>query len=161
MPVKPEEIDLVENTKEEVQFHFTTNKQDLNQVINHHIESLKGPIDYEVLLKDDVELYGTIPIFTQNIQMKLTFEPVALDNGDLLLKQKSISIGELPLPVSQVLKMIRDNYQFPDMVQIDPKEEQIYIALQKMKLKSDLSVRVDEFNLQGDQIKFSLLVPTE
>lgn len=151
------------NTDDYVPFKIQTDKQDLNQVINHYLkkEVLTGAIDYKVLLNDEVELYGLIPVFSQDIQLKLTFEPQVLDNGDIVLQQKSISVGQLQLPVSYVLKFIGDKYKLPQGVTIHPNEEKIYVSLQKMKLKSDVKVKVDEFNLKNDDIRFTLLVPVK
>ncbi|KOP83114.1 YpmS family protein [Cytobacillus solani] len=151
------------NTDDYVPFKIQTDKQDLNKVINHYLkkEGLTGAIDYKVLLNDEVELYGLIPVFSQDIQLKLTFEPQVLDNGDIVLQQKSISVGKLQLPVSYVLKFIGDKYKLPKGVTIHPNEEKIYVSLQKMKLKSDVKVKVDEFNLKNDDIRFTLLVPVK
>ncbi|QED48313.1 YpmS family protein [Cytobacillus dafuensis] len=151
------------NTTAHVPFKIKTDKQDLNQVINHYLEkeSLNGAIDYQILLNDEVELRGALPVFSQEIQMKLTFEPIALENGDILLEQKSISVGQLQLPVSYVLKFVRDKYKLPNWVTIQPNEEKIYVSLQKMKLKSDIHVKVDEFDLRNDDIRFTLWVPVK
>jgi uncharacterized protein YpmS len=148
---------------EDVKFVIHTNKEDLNKVINHYLEKegLTGSIDYKVLLRDEVELYGTMPVFGRDLEMKLTFEPEALKNGNLVLKQKSISIGQLQLPVSYVLKFVRDSYQLPEWVTIVPNDEMVYVALQKLELKSDIKVKVNEFDLKKDNIKFTLLVPTK
>lgn len=146
-----------------VPFKIQTNKQDLNQVINHYLEEegLTGGIDYQVILNEEVELYGSIPVFSQDVQMKLTFEPQALENGDIVLQQKSISVGELQLPVSYVLKFVGKEYKLPNWVAIQPNEERIYVSLQNLKLKSDVKVKVDEFNLQNDDIRFTLMVPVK
>ncbi|MBS4190910.1 YpmS family protein [Bacillus sp. FJAT-49705] len=146
-----------------VPFKIKTDKQDLNKVINHYLEKegLTGENDYQILLNDEVELRGALPVFSQEIQMKLTFEPIALENGDILLQQKSISVGQLQLPVSYVLKFVRDKYKLPKWVTIQPNEEKIYVSLQKMKLKSDIHVKVDEFDLRNDDIRFTLLVPVK
>ncbi|XXM74264.1 YpmS family protein [Lysinibacillus sphaericus] len=151
------------NTDKEVGFDVRSNKHDLNLIIEHYIEEegLKGPVDYDVKLKDDVELHGSVPVFTSDLDFKLTFEPKALENGDILLKQKSISVGALNLPVSYVLKVIRDSYNFPEWVKIQPSDELIYVSLQDMKLKSDIKVRAKEFNLEKDNIMFRLLVPVD
>lgn len=151
------------NTNDYVPFKIQTDKQDLNQLINHYLkkEGLTGAIDYKVILNDEVELYGQIPVFSQDIQLKLTFEPQVLDNGDIVLQQKSISVGQLQLPVSYVLKFIGDKYKLPEGVTIHPNEEKIYVSLQKMKLKSDVKVKVDQFNLKNDDIRFTLLVPVK
>ncbi|WP_064091352.1 YpmS family protein [Rossellomorea aquimaris] len=152
-----------EKVNREVGFDVQTNKRDLNLIIEHYIEEegLRGPVNYKVQLKDEVELLGTVPVFTSNLDFKLSFEPKALENGDILLKQKSISVGSLNLPVSYVLKVIRDSYEFPDWVKIQPNDELIYVSLQNMKLKSDIKVRAKEFNLKEDNIAFRLLVPVD
>lgn len=149
--------------EQDVKFRINTNKSDLNRIINHYLEKegLTGPVDYQVLLKDEVELYGSIPVFSQNLHMKLTFEPKALKNGDLVLKQKSISIGRMQIPVSYAMKFIRDQYKFPNWIIIQPNEEMIYVALQKMEIKSDIKIRANQFDLKRDEIAFTLLVPAE
>ncbi len=150
------------NTKKQslVSFPVETNKDDLNKVINYYIKKeAKGAIDYEVYLRDEVELYGTLGFFGEDVQLRLTFEPQALSNGDLLLKQKSISIGKLHLPVSYVLKFVAQQYKLPDWVIIEPQEEQVYVSLQNMKLKSDLRVQVNKFDLLHDEINLTFGIP--
>ncbi|WLR56657.1 YpmS family protein [Mesobacillus subterraneus] len=148
---------------DDVAFNVSTNKRDLNKVINHYLEeeAKNSQINYEVLLTDEVELYGTLPLFSQELELKLTFEPQALKNGDLILNQRSISVGKLNLPVSTVLKFVRDSYDMPDAVNIQPKEERVYVSMQRLKLKSDIKVRVNKFDLKKDNIKFTLLVPAD
>ncbi|MBN8190650.1 YpmS family protein [Bacillus sp. NTK074B] len=163
MPVKDEALpESTKNEDQQVGFNVETNKDDLNLIIEHYIqEEMRGPVDYDVQLKDDVELLGSVPVFTSNLDFKLDFEPKALENGDILLKQKSISVGSLNLPVSYVLKVIRDSYNFPEWVKIQPNDELIYVSLKDMKLKSDIKVRANKFNLKEDQISFRLLVPVD
>ncbi|GLB61187.1 YpmS family protein [Bacillus sp. NCCP-133] len=165
LPAEDEEY-IAGNLKEEnyVPFHIQANKEDLNRVINHYLKKeglTGGAIDYKVLLNDEVDLYGSIPFFSQDLEMKLSFEPKSLENGDVVLQQKSISVGQLNLPVSHVLKLVRDRYKLPEGVMIQPKEERIYVSMQKMKLKSDVKVKVDEFNLKENDIRFRLLVPVK
>jgi uncharacterized protein YpmS len=161
-----DEMGKVKNSKsnkDTVSFKINSNKNDLNQLINHYLkkEAADTPIDYQVRLGNEVELYGDIPFFSEKLKMKLTFVPNALENGDLLLKQKSISLGSLHLPVSTVLQFIRDNYKLPVGVDIRPNDKLVYVHMQQLKLKSDLKVEVDKFDLIKDDIAFSLLVPVE
>jgi uncharacterized protein YpmS len=146
-----------------VAFDISTNRVDLNKVINHYLEEegFTGPIDYQVFVTDEVELYGAFPLFGQHLQMLLTFEPQALENGDLVLKQKSVSLGTLSLPVSRVMKIIQSNYKLPEWVAIHPGEETVYVSLTEMELKSDIKVRANTFDLKRDDISFTLLVPVE
>jgi uncharacterized protein YpmS len=149
--------------KGDVQFQVNTNKNDLNKLINHYLakEGMTGPMHYEVYLKNDVELLGTLPVFGGNMELRMAFEPTALKNGDLVLQQKSISLGKLNLPVSYVLNFISNRYQTPDWVSIRPDYESIYVSLQNMKMKSDIKVQAKKFDLKNDDIAFLLTVPTE
>ncbi len=162
LPTKDEEIALNDiNQDDYVQFHVQSNKADLNRFINHYIkeQGLNERIKYNVTLTDQVELYGTMKVFTQDVELKLTFEPESLDNGDLILRQKTISIGHLQLPVPVVLKFIRDSYDIPSWITIRPNDEEMYVNLHDLKLKSDTKVRVNTFDLKRDNIVFTLLVP--
>lgn len=152
----------IESTEKEVALKIKANKQDLNRVINHYLDTeLSSTYDYQVLLTDQVELYGAIPIFNEELNVKLTFEPKPLENGDLELQQKNMSIGNLSLPPSLVLKFIQNSYSLPEWIIIQPSEEKIYVSLNNFKLKSNFTVAVDEFNLKEDDIRFSLHLPME
>jgi uncharacterized protein YpmS len=148
---------------EHVSFYVKSNKNDLNKLINHYIkeEAADSPIDYRVLLGEEVELYGTLPFFGDELNMKLTFEPKALGNGDLVLRQKSMTIGRLHLPISYVLNFIGKNYKIPKGVDIRPKDQLIYIHMQQLKQKSDIKIKADQFDLKKDDIAFTILVPVK
>jgi uncharacterized protein YpmS len=146
-----------------VSFEVKSNKADLNVLINQYIkkEAADSPIEYSIQLQDEVELYGTLPFFSQEVDLKLTFEPEALENGDLVLKQKSISVGSLPLPVSYVLKFIKENYKLPNGVEIQPNDKIVHVNMQQLKLKSDVRIKANRFDLKKDDIAFTILVPVE
>ena len=155
-------IPTIDPTQKQVALQIKTNKQDLNRVINHYLEKeLHSTYDYQVLLTDQVELYGAIPIFNEELNVKLTFEPKPLENGDLELQQKNMSIGNLSLPPSLVLKFIQNSYSLPEWIMIQPSKEKIYVSLNTFKLKSNFKVLVDEFNLKDDDIRFSLQLPMD
>lgn len=146
--------------KTQARLTVMANKKDLNILINDFIEkeNADSPIDYKVKLNDEVELYGTLPIFDQNVEMKLTFEPKALENGDLILSQNTIYIGKLQLPSRYVMNFIKNNYHFPKWVEIFPNEKMIYIHLTDIELKNQLHIHANTFDLKNDDISFSLLV---
>lgn len=162
LPAKDKEMKPAVSQEEDIQFQVHTNREDLTRLINQYLdkEGLTGLMHYEVYLKDEVELYGKMPFFNREVEMKLTFEPIAQKNGDLILKQKSISIGQMNLPVSYVMNLINERYKMPDWVTIHPNEENIYVSLQDMKLKSDVRVKANEFDLKNDDISFLLTVPS-
>ncbi|MED0659698.1 MULTISPECIES: YpmS family protein [Bacillus] len=162
-PVDQGEIPKEKNVGKTIPFHVETNKEDLNKVINSYIAKEKGdtPIDYYVNLKDDVELTGKLDLFSTSVHFNMTFEPKALKNGDIVLKQKGMSLGELHLPPSYVLKIAQESYHFPDWVRIFPNQKMIYVSTKRMNLKNNVSIRVNEFNLPKDRISFTLLVPVQ
>ncbi|MEH7109466.1 YpmS family protein [Bacillus sp. JJ1764] len=151
------------SNRDYVSFHVKSNKYDLNRLINHYLEQEveDSPIDYRVVLNDEVELYGILPVFSDKINMKLTFEPEALKNGDLVLKQKSMSIGSLRVPISYVLSFIKENYKLPRGVEIRPSDKLIYVHMQELKLKSDMKIEAEQFDLKKNKISFTILVPVK
>lgn len=159
-PFEQRQMDNREIPDDVVPFMINTNKADLAVLINQYLtEQSNGFIDYQIVLDDYVNLYGTFPVFEQNIEMKVAFEPVPLENGDLILKEKEISIGKLQLPSQTVLKIVNERYQFPEWVNIEPDKKRVYVDLQNMKLKGDLQVKVNKLDLKQDQIQFTLFVP--
>ena len=79
LPAKDEEIAKIDRKDQGVSFVINTNRDDLNTLISQYIEKegLDGPVHYDVHLSDVVELYGTMPFFGRDIELKLTFVPEA------------------------------------------------------------------------------------
>ncbi|WHY75756.1 YpmS family protein [Neobacillus sp. WH10] len=163
-PSNEKEISKLKSpTGEQVSFHVKSNKYDLNRLINYYLkeEAADSSIDYRVILGDEVELYGTLPFFSEKLNLKLTFEPIAQKNGDLVLEQQSMSVGKLNLPISYVLNFISENYKLPKGVEIRPNDHLVYIHMQQLKLKSNLKIKADKFDLKKDDITFTILVPVK
>ncbi|MDF0725715.1 YpmS family protein [Cytobacillus sp. S13-E01] len=161
---KPDSIDSENQIPSSgVELDVFTNKIELTRLINSFLkkESKNQPLEYQVLLDKDVLLIGTIKAFNKEIDLELRFVPVATPNGDLLLEQKSISLGQLSIPVSFVLTYIKEKYALPEWVAINPKDNTVYVSLTNMKLGSDVQVKVNTFDLENDDISFKLVVPVE
>ncbi|MBM7619410.1 uncharacterized protein YpmS [Bacillus tianshenii] len=148
--------------RQRVSFNIQSDKQDLNQLVAYYLEKeTKRPLNYEVKLTDRVELRGEMTVFERDIPLTMTFIPQVQENGDVNLKQDSMSIGRLQVPVSMVLKYVGDNYPLPSWVSILPEEQSIYVSLQELELRSDAKVEFTKFDLEKDDIEFRLLVPVE
>ncbi len=146
-----------------VNLSVETNKEDLTRVINNFLkkEAKDNPLNYKVLLTERVMLLGTITVFGKEIDMVMTFKPEVIENGDLLLQQEAFTVGQVSLPVSFVLRYINDYYNLPEWVQIDSKKQDIYVYLSEMKMKSDMKVAVETFDLSKDELRFKLQVPID
>ncbi len=152
---------LVNDEENEIQFEVKTTRDDLTKFINQYLErkGLTETYHYEVYLTDSVELYGKLPFFNREVDLKLTFKPITKENGDLILKQESISIGTIHLPVSYVMNFIDQRYQTPDWVTIQPDAQSIYISLHDMKWESNIQVKAKSFDLEHNDISFLFTVP--
>lgn len=148
--------------RKRVALTIQSDKQDINALIQYYLEKeTRRPLNYEVLLTDRVELRGEMTVFERDIPLTMTFIPEVQENGDIMLKQDSMSIGRLQVPVSMVLKYVADNYPLPEWVEIIPNEQSIYVSLQELELQSDTKVQFSRFDLEQNDIKLNLLVPVE
>jgi uncharacterized protein YpmS len=151
-----------DSTKDEIlaKLSVQATKNDLDILVNRIIEreNKDSQIDYYVIFADEVELYGDFPVFDQTVELKLTFQPEALENGDLILKQNQISIGQLQLPVKFVMNFIKDGYHFPEWVEIRPDDKMIYVHLTEIELPNNLRIHAKTFDLVNDKIDFTLLL---
>ncbi|MDZ5711943.1 YpmS family protein [Jeotgalibacillus haloalkalitolerans] len=161
-PVEGEQANASQEAPPEsrAEFEVITNREDLTIVANRFIEEeLGGSIDYSVLFDDRVKLNGEIPIFSTSIDFQMSFEANALENGNLLLTQESLSLGAIDLPVSSVLKFIDDSYEFPEWVVMEPQNQQIVVQVTEIDVAQGLNVKTNQFDLEDDEISFSIYVP--
>lgn len=154
----------LERTKNEevmIPFLISTEKDDLTELINHYLEeeTVNKNLEYRVELEDYVNVYGSIKAFNKDIDMILVLEPKVNKDGNVNLLVKELSIGQLKLPVSYVLKYMNKYYELPSYVKIDAGEKVIDINLNELTLRNGLSARAEKFNLKNNEITFTLYVP--
>ncbi|APH04704.1 YpmS family protein [Bacillus weihaiensis] len=144
-----------------VPFLIRTQKTDLTNLINHYLEkeAQQENLQYSVDLQENVYVNGTIKAFSKDIQMKLFLEPVVTDNGNVQLLVQELSIGQLKLPISYVLKYMNNFYELPNYVVVEPNEKRIQINLDEVTFENGLSARAKSFDLKNDDITFTLFVP--
>ncbi|HZH60387.1 MAG TPA: YpmS family protein [Metabacillus sp.] len=147
--------------QETIPFLIRTEKSTLTKLVNHYLEreTDQKNLKYYVNLEDKVNVYGVIKAFNKDVDMKLVLEPKVKDDGNVQLLVNELSIGQLKLPVSYVLKYMNTYYDLPEYVVIDSKEKLIDIHLDELTFKNGLSARAETFNLVKDDITFSLNVP--
>lgn len=164
MPVEQtREIGKTHHVDEEetIPFLIRTEKSTLTKLVNHYLEKETDQenLKYYVNLEDKVNVYGVIKAFNKDVDMKLVLEPKVKNDGNVQLLVNELSIGQLQLPVSYVLKYMNTYYDLPEYVVIDSKEKLIDIRLEELTFKNGLSARADSFNLVEDDITFTLNVP--
>jgi uncharacterized protein YpmS len=149
--------------EEHIKFLVSTDKQDLNQYINHYIKKTfkQQDLDYYVALDDFVVLNGEVPVFSSKIDYQLLFDPKVEANGNILLSVNEIKLGRLNLPVHLVLENIHKYYRFPNWIEVIPEEEAIYVAVSQIKIRNDTSIHVHSFDLKNNDLSFYLNVPVD
>ena len=152
---------LDRGTEDWVEADFSMDKQSLEKLINYYIlkEYDGGRFSYRLSIKNEVELIGQLEIFNEVVEMKMTFNPLVMENGDLALFQTSVQIGKFQLPVSYLMNFLNKIYHFPGWVEIYPNEKLVHIALSRLKMKNGVGLRAEEFDLSTGKIRFSLLFP--
>ena len=149
--------------EEGAEFTVYSSKSNLSELVNGYMNKLlKSNSDkFSVQLDEAVIINGAVEAFQTEVPITIRMEPIVQENGDIILQQNEISLGLLRLPNRKVLEYLDSNIPTPEWVTINPKEENIYIAITQMDIKSNFKVRVQQFDLANDQISFRIKVPNE
>lgn len=145
------------------QFVVRTTKQNLNNLVNAYLDKLLAGTNhqYTINLEDDVQLLGELPLFSSTVPLLIHLEPIVQENGDIVLKQKSISVGQLQLPNKKIMQYVAKYLPVPEWVIINPRDEEIYVKVTEMEIRSNFKISVEQFDLEGNNIAFKINVPYE
>lgn len=154
---------IIDKEQESSEFIVRTTKQNLNNLINAYIEELtaNSKHNYWIELDDDVHLIGELPVFSTTVPLSIHFEPFVSENGDIILKQRSISIGLLELPNKKIMEYLGKYLPMPEWVTVNPKEAEIYIAVTQMDIRSNFQLAVETIDLEANNLAFRISVPYE
>lgn len=75
----------------------------MEQLANEYLKELSTQtvFDYSITLDRNVTLTGNIKAFEQVIPIKVELNPIVQENGDLVLEQERISLGQLPCRIKK------------------------------------------------------------
>ncbi|MEK3988630.1 MULTISPECIES: YpmS family protein [Robertmurraya] len=164
-PVSDTEISKEELLEEEpgAEFTISSSKQNLDELVNQYVDNYMKDKDdkYTVKFDENVQLLGSIEAFQTDIPISITLEPSVQENGDLVLYASDMSLGLLGLPEKKILEYVKKELDTPEWVNIDPKNQLIYIGVTQMEVKSNFKVKVQSFDLKNDHITFKIKVPNK
>jgi len=151
----------VSNQDETVPFLIKSDKESLTKLINHYLEEETDQenLQYRVDINNYVNVYGAIKAFNKTIDMQLVLKPKVISDGNLQLQVKELSIGRFQLPVSYVLTYMNTHYDLPSYVKINSNKKVFNIYLNELTLKNGFTARAESFDLEEDNINFTLNVP--
>lgn len=139
-------------------FTVETTKEKVTTIINEYLDQLLTDAEYRyaVTLDERVKVQGELPFIVGKIPLQIEFDPVVLESGDLLFKQRSISLGQFQLPNKQAMALIAQWFTVPEWVAINVAEESVHLYVTQIAQKNGLQIRMDQFDLQKNIISFHL-----
>lgn len=154
--------EIVEKEGEPV-ITIQSNKKQVNDLIDFYLKDFQkdSDIQYKFYLENDAMLNGTFKVLGHSIQFYLYFDPFVMDNGNVQLKAKSLSIGTLGLPVKEVLEFVKRDYKLPKWVEVNPDDKTILLRLDQFRMQNGLFIRAEKLNLVDDDIRMNIYLPKE
>lgn len=139
------------------------NKKQMNELIDYSLQEFlsNSKMTYRFYLENQALLNGTFKVLGKDIQFYLYFDPFVLENGNIELQAKSLSIGTLSLPILEVMNFIKKSYDIPEWIEIHPKKKTIIVNLNKFQLQNGMYVRARKMNLIDDDIRLDLYLPNK
>ena len=93
------------------------------------------------------------------VKFALNFVPEKTSQGNVILHAKSLSVGQLKLPMSYIMSYIKKNYTLPDWVSLNQKKRTILLDLNKYSQKKAINYHVNEINMDQGQFRIGLTIP--
>jgi len=140
---------------------FTVNmdKKEANKMAQYYLKNTlnDGKTDYQLILKKDAELTGSIAFLGAKIHFTILMHPYAKTNGDVLLVAKEMKIGDLSLPIPFVMNYIKNSFKTPDWVSIDGNHKTILLKFTKFTTKDGYGIRAKNIDLKNDKLSFEVM----
>ncbi len=160
--VEPPEKEFIEE-EEGAEFTINSSKENLTELVNAYIDKLlKDDEDkYRVSFEDQVHVTGSVDAFMTEVPISISLTPIVQENGDIILQTEDMSLGLLNLPNNKILEYVNNRVDPPEWLVINPKEENIYIAVTQMEIKSNFKIRAQQIDLENNNISFRIKVPNQ
>ncbi len=83
-------------------------KENFESIANTYVrKAMKGePLPLTIKVDDDVALFSELTVFSFTFPVIMHFDPVVREDGNLILKQSSMEIGQLNIPAFNRLENI-------------------------------------------------------
>ncbi|MFC0189829.1 YpmS family protein [Fictibacillus aquaticus] len=133
-----------------------TDKEKVEEILNKEIKKKQPNLDLYVNMRDDILIKGKLPFMEREFPYQISFEPEVLKNGDLLLKEKEIQVGLLPLPGKEVFQLFQAQVDLPEWIDVYPNEESLHVKLTEMDVKKTYKVKAETFDLKKDVIRLGV-----
>lgn len=139
------------------------NRQQVNALSANYLNKfLKGQqVKYHFIVgKKYATLIGDTRFMGVKVRFAINFIPQMTKEGNVLLKAKGLSVGQLNIPLRFVMGYIAKNYNIPKWVSIDAKKKTVLLDLNRYSKHRSLKYSAQEINMTDGRFRFLITVPT-
>ncbi|RSL29498.1 DUF2140 family protein [Salibacterium salarium] len=148
-----EQAPVSDNDEFQEYFSVQLTRTQLNQLLNEQIEAENVDINFG---ENNARITSGFQFMGRSIEAEMEFEPQALEDGNIALVQRNVSLGNFSLPGSEVLALMDSQADLPDYVDIQSEQGQILISLDQLEVGDDYHIQADTFQLAQDDIELSV-----
>lgn len=118
-------------------------------------------IPLNVTVGDTLRIDTEVDTFIGAIDVSMAFEPSVDDYGNIILQQKNMHAGKLPIAPSIALGVLQRFSDLPPWLVVYPRQETMYIDLTQLPIEGGLRIKGKSINLAQDEIVLEITVPEE
>lgn len=119
-------------------------------------------IKYQFIVgKKYASVIGVTKFMGVQVKFALNSVPEKTSQGNVLLHAKSLSVGQLKLPMSYIMGYIKKHYTLPDWVSLNQKKRTILLDLNKYSQNKAINYHVNEINMEQGEFRIGLTIPKQ
>lgn len=155
----PTDSKVNEGTKQNIgdaAFVVSVNRTQLNALVDQYLNSdpkLKNKIRLE-MGQHDMMVYGTQKLLGQSVDYGIRMTPEVTKHGSITLHAKSIAVGQLPLPVTFIMRALKNMVDLPMWMQVDGPQKTITIDMGKTPKMQGMRFKAVKINPEKNQFIF-------
>lgn len=151
--MQPTHVKRAASSSSDATFAVNLNREQLNALATSYLKDAGDNFIFSVN-QNDVTLAGKVKILGQSVDADMKMVPEATSDGNVVLKTQSISLGHISLPVNVAMGYIKQLYDGPSYVHIQPDQEQITIDLADVSKNKSLRFKATKLDMTQGQFQF-------
>lgn len=134
-------------------FTVSFNNEELQSLMNATLK------DYDIQTKitdNDLIFKTKTQVLKKDIDIKLDAKPSKVNKDTIKFKIKSMDIGKLNISNPFVLSQIKKYSDLPEYINIDPKNETIYLSLDKINIDNVDAIQIQTLDISAKKWYFDI-----
>lgn len=137
-------------------FDIVLTKEQINRLAEHYTAeaSQKSGRKIGFTINKYVNIYGSVDVLGQSLNVGMSLNPVVTKNGNIALKAHKINVGQLQLPTALVLGIYSRTYKVPEWVEVKPQEKEILLDLGRIKTINGFNFKAKTIDIPNNRFVF-------